>query len=140
LIWELRLKAVLMGSAGLIALHLAFWAALMTVYPNSPKIQAEIFWNKRVRKVLGCGYVDLLLRWSPYLRQRLFYPFTKRLVLDADPDDFDEGAYFPESHVTYEEQGVSKSVGSSKLFPRHEDTLFSKATPDLANRSSCAVL
>ena len=110
LIWELRLKAVLMGSAGLIALHLAFWAALMTVYPNSPKIQAEIFWNKRVRKVLGCGYVDLLLRWSPYLRQRLFYPFTKRLVLDADPDDFDEGAYFPESHVTYEEQGVSKSV------------------------------
>ena len=80
--------------------HLAFWFALIFVYPHSPLVQATFFWNKWCRRVLGLGYVGLLISWTPFLRRRLFAPFRESLLADAELDTFDPSTYFSDSLAT----------------------------------------
>jgi hypothetical protein len=64
--------------AGVVA-HGAFWLGLITVYPKSQTVQAVWFWNPWVRRIVGAGYVGLLLTWIPRLRRQVLSPFVQRL-------------------------------------------------------------
>jgi hypothetical protein len=82
--------------------HVGFWIVLIMVYPN-PKyswVQAIFFWNPKIRKFIGLWYVDLALTWIPYLRSKLFAPFQKSLLSDADLDRFkSQEVYFADLDV-----------------------------------------
>jgi len=82
-----------------VLLHLIFWCLLVFVYPRWPAVQAFFFWNKWTRRFAGFGYVGVLLAWVPYLRRRLFMPFSDSLLADARLDEFAEMAYFSQSKV-----------------------------------------
>ena len=64
-------------------LHLSVWAVLLAGYPRSPTLQAVVFWNPFVRKVIGFGYIDLVLLYVPFARQRLFAPFASDFLRDV---------------------------------------------------------
>ncbi|MBD2438111.1 HEAT repeat domain-containing protein [Nostoc sp. FACHB-110] len=89
--------------------HAAFWLALIFAYPKFPQVQAIFFWNPWVRRILGVGYVGLLITWVPFFRRKLFEPFKPSLLADARLDNFQEQSYFPESKV--------KVPGSGDIFP-----------------------
>ena len=69
------------------------------MYPTSPQIQAIFFWNPWVRRITGLVYVGFLLTWVPFLRKRLFAPFTVSLLADANLKSFKPDDYFPDSKV-----------------------------------------
>ena len=94
----------------IIIAHIIFWLALIFAYPKSPQIQAIFFWNPWVRKILGMGYVGFLLTWVPFLRRKLFEPFKPSLLADAELNDFDDFAYFPESKVKVLESGEIQAI------------------------------
>ncbi|QRO01269.1 HEAT repeat domain-containing protein [Archangium violaceum] len=79
--------------------HAGFWMLLIFFYPRSPQVQAIFFWNPWVRRILGFGYVGLLLTWVPFLRRRLLAPFHDLLLADADLEHFQVEAYFDRSEV-----------------------------------------
>ncbi|MFE8599402.1 HEAT repeat domain-containing protein [Archangium violaceum] len=79
--------------------HAGFWLLLVLIYPRSTKVQAVFFWNPWVRRLLGLGYVGVLLTWVPFLRRRLLAPFQRLLVADADLGRFSPEAYFERSEV-----------------------------------------
>ncbi|OKH52190.1 hypothetical protein NIES2130_32545 [Scytonema sp. HK-05] len=83
----------------IILIHLAIWLTLILAYPKFPQVLATFFWNPWIRRILGFGYIGLLLTWVPYLRRRLFEPFKPTLLADAGLDNFNEQTYFPESFV-----------------------------------------
>lgn len=83
-----------------IFIHAAFWLVLVLVYPYSTHIQSMFFWNAWVRRIVGLGYVGVLLAWVPFLRRRLFSPFRESLLFDARLDDPSLGSYFEESVAT----------------------------------------
>ncbi|RYZ42487.1 MAG: hypothetical protein EOO71_07645 [Myxococcaceae bacterium] len=89
----------LMNARWVLLSHLAFWIALVFVYPYSPRVQALFFWNPWVRNIMGFFYVGLLLTWVPLLRRRLFSPFAHHLTADAGIEDLNPGAYFERSEV-----------------------------------------
>jgi hypothetical protein len=106
--WQFRLEWLKRGAwvialavPATFALHLGFWALLLVAYPRSVRVQTHIFYNPLARKILGLGYVDILLTWIPFLRRRLFDPFRDPLAGDTDrvgPADRD-GNYYPKSEV-----------------------------------------
>jgi len=79
--------------------HVAFWIALIFLYPRFAFVQAIFFWNPYVRKFFGLGYVGLALTWVPFLRAKLFEPFKPSLLADANLENFNSQTYFPRSHV-----------------------------------------
>ena len=79
--------------------HVGFWLLLIFFYPRSVQVQALFFWNPWVRRILGFGYVGLLLTWVPFLRRRLLSPFHGLLLADADLEHFQVTAYFDRSEV-----------------------------------------
>lgn len=79
--------------------HLLFWGVVLMVYPYSPFIQQTLVWNPPVRKILGLGYIGQLIGWIPFLRRRLFLPFSKQLTTDAFPNNWEGSEYFPNSQV-----------------------------------------
>lgn len=81
------------------ALHAAFWLLFLFAYPRSRYVQAFIFWNPKVRKLLGLGYVHLLLTHVPFLRRCLLAPFRSRLLADADLESFSVETYFTRAEV-----------------------------------------
>jgi hypothetical protein len=81
--------------------HVAFWLALILVYPKSRQVQAIFFWNPWVRKILGLGYVGFALTWVPFLRRKLFEPFRESLLADAGLENFKAEAYFENSTLKY---------------------------------------
>ncbi len=83
----------------IILIHLAIWLTLILAYPTFTQILAPLFWNPWVRRILGFGYIGLLLTWVPWLRHRLLQPFKPLLLADAGLDNFVEQAYFAESFV-----------------------------------------
>lgn len=89
----------LSASRNLILTHAAFWLALIFAYPKFPQVQAFFFWNPWMRKILGLGYVGLLLTWVPFLRRKLFEPFKPSLLADANLHHFNPDRYFPNSQV-----------------------------------------
>ncbi len=79
--------------------HLLFWSILIFIYPKSTHIQAFFFWNPWVRRFFGFGYVGVMLTWVPFLRRKLFAPFKKSLLADADLENFDLNNYYAGSYV-----------------------------------------
>lgn len=105
--FELRKRWIVAGvaavPAGLMA-HLALWAVLLTAYPRSPWIQAVVFWNPFVRKLLGLGYIDMVLLHVGVARRRLFAPFKASLLGDIAAENItqlDRLAYFKDSRVRH---------------------------------------
>ena len=82
-----------------ISAHIVLWVVLIVIYPRSRLVQVYLFWNPMWRKVLGLGYVGVLLVWVPFLRRRLFAPFKEPLVADAHTKDLDDEQYFGGSLV-----------------------------------------
>ena len=80
--------------------HAVFWVLLVVAYPRSTWVQTYFFWNGRVRRFAGLGYVGFLLAWTPPLRRLLFSPFKQALVADARVAELDRGTYFPDVLVT----------------------------------------
>ncbi|MEO1068460.1 MAG: hypothetical protein AAFW95_04985, partial [Cyanobacteria bacterium J06638_6] len=91
-------EAVRIGATTLL-FHSLFWLALVAIYPTSPQVQAIFFWNPKVRKIFGLGYVELALTWVPWLRAKLFAPFRANLLAEADQGEAGEVAYFAGSDV-----------------------------------------
>jgi hypothetical protein len=79
-LWKENIQKWLFGSRAFWVFHPLIWIGLIFAYPKSRQIQAFFFWNKRVRAVLGCGYVGPLISAVPPLRQRLFAPFKDSLI------------------------------------------------------------
>jgi len=79
--------------------HALIWAGLILIYPKSRQIQAMFFWNPKMRKFCGLGYVGLALTWIPFLRSKLFAPFKESLQSDADLANFNPQDYFADSEV-----------------------------------------
>ena len=106
--WQFRLEwlkrsalAIALAIPATLALHFAFWALLLVAYPRSVRLRTHIFYNPLARKILGLGYIDILLTWIPFLRRRLFAPFRDSLVGETDrvdPTDR-ESNYYPKSEV-----------------------------------------
>ena len=80
--------------------HFVFWCVLLFAYPHSTYVQAGIFWNPLMRRILGLGYVNLLLTSVPALRHLLFAPFRDALIAGASLDEFRQQAYFSGVCVT----------------------------------------
>ncbi|MEH2154404.1 HEAT repeat domain-containing protein [Nostoc sp.] len=98
-----------------ILIHAAFWLALIFAYPKFPQVQAIFFWNPWVRRILGVGYVGLILTWVPFFREKLFQPFKPSLLADAGLDNFNPEAYFPNSKVKI--PGVDEPVPITQVLP-----------------------
>ncbi|MGF1939334.1 MAG: HEAT repeat domain-containing protein [Nostoc sp. ChiQUE02] len=98
-----------------ILIHAAFWLALIFAYPKFPQVQAIFFWNPWVRRILGVGYVGLILTWVPFFREKLFEPFKPSLLADAGLDNFNPEAYFPNSKVKV--PGVEEPVPITQVLP-----------------------
>jgi hypothetical protein len=81
------------------AIHGVFWITLIFAYPRFAWVQAIFFWNPWVRRLLGLGYVGVALAWVPFLRHRLFAPFGRSLLADAELAGTQQESYFPRSHV-----------------------------------------
>jgi HEAT repeat protein len=101
--WQTQIIKVI-GQGWLV--HIGFWILLITVYPQYSWVQAIFFWNPKVRKIMGLWYVDLALTWIPYLRSKLFAPFSDSLLSDAYLDVFNSQAYFSDSEVILGETGT----------------------------------
>ncbi|MEH2352053.1 HEAT repeat domain-containing protein [Nostoc sp.] len=98
-----------------ILIHAAFWLVLIFAYPKFPQVQAIFFWNPWVRRILGVGYVGLILTWVPFFREKLFEPFKPSLLADAGLDNFNPEAYFPNSKVKV--PGVDEPVPITQVLP-----------------------
>ncbi|MDZ7955985.1 HEAT repeat domain-containing protein, partial [Nostoc sp. DedQUE09] len=98
-----------------ILIHAAFWLVLIFAYPKFPQVQAIFFWNPWVRRILGIGYVGLILTWVPFFREKLFEPFKPSLLADAELDKFNPEAYFPNSKVKV--PGVDEPVPITQVLP-----------------------
>ncbi|MEH2126947.1 HEAT repeat domain-containing protein [Nostoc sp.] len=98
-----------------ILIHAAFWLVLIFAYPKFPQVQAIFFWNPWVRRILGVGYVGLILTWVPFFREKLFEPFKFSLLADAGLDNFNPEAYFPNSKVKV--PGVDEPVPITQVLP-----------------------
>jgi hypothetical protein len=92
---------LLLGIPSAVFIHLAFWGAMLIAYPRSGRVQTHVFYNPLARKILGLGYVDLLLVWIGPLRRLIFEPFAEsmlgelgRVALGAK-----EGPYYRGSQV-----------------------------------------
>ena len=83
----------------IILVHFAIWLTIILLYPEFTQILAPLFWNPWLRKILGFGYIGILLTCVPWLRRRLLQPFQPLLLADAGLDNFIEQAYFGESSV-----------------------------------------
>jgi hypothetical protein len=90
--------------------QIAFWFALIVVYPRSRMVQAIFFWNPWVRRILGFGYVGFVLTWVPFLRRRLLAPFRDSLLADARLPRFSEAAYYADSKVRDQTAGETAAV------------------------------
>ncbi|CCE12110.1 hypothetical protein BRAS3843_940014 [Bradyrhizobium sp. STM 3843] len=98
------LLAAIAGIPGVIVLHLLLWAILLTAYPRWPWVQAIVFWNPIVRKIIGFGYIDLILIHLRPARRRLFSPFKAAFLGDViaeNVNQLDRISYFKESRVRH---------------------------------------
>ncbi|SCB28435.1 hypothetical protein GA0061099_1004155 [Bradyrhizobium yuanmingense] len=100
--WLLRAVYLLaLAIPAAMLLHLAFWSVLLLTYRTSTRVQAHVFYNPLARKILGFGYVDILLIWVGPLRRILFAPFVDAMPGDIGQISFGakEGPYYANSLV-----------------------------------------
>ena len=83
-------------------IHPIIWFLLLyCYYPKSSRVQ-YLFWNPKIRRFAGLGYIGFLLTWIPFLRHRLFIPFKDILITDANLNSFNSQNYFSGSYVYLE--------------------------------------
>jgi hypothetical protein len=100
--WLLRAALLLLlAIPAALFLHLAFWCVLLAAYRRSTRVQTHIFYNPLARKILGFGYVDILLVWIGPLRRLLFAPFVGGMAGDVGRRSLGtkEAPYYPNSHI-----------------------------------------
>ena len=100
--WLLRAAfLLLLAIPAALVFHLAFWCVLLASYRKSTRVQTHIFYNPLARKILGFGYVDILLVWIGPLRRLLFAPFAGGMAGDIGRRSFGtkEGPYYPDLQV-----------------------------------------
>lgn len=97
--WQSEQASLLLKFGGTIAVHLAVWLTLVSLYPRSPKIQAIFFWTPWIRRIVGAGYVGPVLVMVPFLRKKLLEPFRESLLADADLSNFNVQGYFKDLRV-----------------------------------------
>ncbi|WP_170113199.1 toll/interleukin-1 receptor domain-containing protein [Ahniella affigens] len=78
----------------LLLANAAFWCVVMLLYPRVRFLQSGLIWNRWVRRLLGLGYVGLLLRVVPALARRLFAPFRAALVPPGALTGFQTQSYY----------------------------------------------
>lgn len=97
-----RLYAALILVPSAVAVHLLLWLVLVIAYPRSPWVQAVVFWNPVIRRLLGLGYIDIILLHCGYARRKIFSPFKASLLGDIvsdNPNQLDRISYFTDSLV-----------------------------------------
>lgn len=97
-----RLYAFLALVPSAFIVHLLLWALLLTAYPRFAWVQAVVFWNPIVRRLLGLGYIDLVLLHVGFARRRIFAPFKGSLlgdILSENRNQLDRISYFTDSRV-----------------------------------------
>ncbi|MBY5842692.1 NACHT domain-containing protein [Rhizobium ruizarguesonis] len=97
-----RLYAALILVPSAVVVHLFLWLLLVTAYPRFPWVQAVVFWNPVIRRLLGLGYIDIVLLHVGYARRKIFSPFKASLLGDIvsdNPSQLDRISYFPNSLV-----------------------------------------
>ncbi len=89
------------GDSGRARLPFGLLCVLLASYRKSTRVQTHIFYNPLARKILGFGYVDILLVWIGPLRRLLFAPFAGGMAGDIGRRSFGtkEGPYYPDSQV-----------------------------------------
>jgi hypothetical protein len=105
-----QIKQWLFTGKNILLTHAILWIVLMSLYPQSPQIQAIFFWNPKIRKFFGFFYVGLALTWIPFLRSRLFAPFKDSLLADADLERFQVQYYFPNCQVQSKATGKISNI------------------------------
>lgn len=115
---ELTLSLAATLSAGAptaLLTHFGLWALLLAVYPRSPSLQSFVFWNPLARRILGLGYIDLVLIYVPWARRKLLQPFRGQLlgdILRPAANQLDRIDYYPDSRV------VPLNVSNASPHPR----------------------
>jgi hypothetical protein len=90
--------------------QLAFWVLMVCAYRKYRAVQAFVFWNPWARKILGFGYVGILLTWVPFLRALLLQPFRESLLADADVSNLKPAEYYPDSQIALKPSGESEPL------------------------------
>jgi hypothetical protein len=92
---------LLLAIPAIVIVHLTFWGILLVAYRKSKRVQTHVFYNPLARKILGLGYVDILLVWIGPLRRLLFAPFADGMLGELGRVSLGtkEGPYYPSSHV-----------------------------------------
>ncbi len=111
-----RLFAVLALVPAALVVHLLLWGLLLTVYPRFAWIQAVVFWNPIVRRLLGLGYIDLVLLNLGFARRRIFAPFKGSLlgdILSENPSQLDRISYFTDSRVWHRPRVDARHAGTT---------------------------
>lgn len=105
------LGAVRTVGAAILA-HLLFWTLLLFAYPRSPRVQAFMIWSKWPRRIFGFWYVEQLLLNVPFLRSRLFAPFSSALTGEASSSEgqAEREYYFDASLVKFIVNGTESTV------------------------------
>ena len=104
----------------ILLIHLSIWLTLILLYPKFTPALAPLFWNPWLRRILGFGYIGLLLTLVPWLRERLLEPFKPLLLADAGLDNFIEQAYFAESYVRLPRRSIQVLSSNQSLRRRKE--------------------
>jgi len=110
-------RLIIFSAAICLIFHPLLWLVLFLRYPVSRRIRVIFFWNPYVRKIMGLGYIHLLLTKLPYFRQKLFEPFRGSLLTDAALDDFDDAAYFKHSEVKVENLNLQETLRIQEAIP-----------------------
>ena len=66
---------VLRTSITTLLLHCLFWLGLIAIYPKSPQVQAMFFWNPKVRKIFGLGYVAIYTHMDTLVAEQIVHTF-----------------------------------------------------------------
>ncbi len=85
----------------LIVVQLCFWTFLMFLHRHSRFIQEGIVWNSWLRRILGFGYVDVLLVAIPSLRRRLLEPFRQMLLWPGETEGLNERTYYSNRELSH---------------------------------------
>ncbi|NEJ98656.1 NACHT domain-containing protein [Rhizobium ruizarguesonis] len=113
-----RLFAFLALVPSAIVAHLFLWGVLLIGYPRFAWIQAVVFWNPIVRRLLGLGYIDLVLLHLGFARRRIFAPFKGSLlgdILSENPNQLDRISYFTDSRVWSRPRVDARRAGSASV-------------------------
>ncbi|MBB4189295.1 hypothetical protein GGE07_005977 [Sinorhizobium terangae] len=111
-----RLFAFLALVPSAIVVHLLLWGLLLTAYPRFAWIQAVVFWNPIMRRILGLGYIDLVLLHLGFARRRIYAPFKSSLlgdILSENPNQLDRISYFTDSRVWHRPRVDARHTGAA---------------------------